>query len=87
MLPGEEKAALQKTCTLQVFKTSWLQPWLGWLCTGDGGFLKQALDQCYKVENAALHRSWGEWFFLYLSLPEAETTIQANVQMLSARDC
>lgn len=61
--------------------------WLGWLCTGDGGFLKQVLAQRYKVENAALLRSWREWFFLYLHLPEAETTLQADVQILSPRVC
>lgn len=71
MLPGEEKAALQKNPACFT--------WLGWLCTEDGGVLKQASAQCYKVENAALHRSWGEWFSLHLSLPEAETTSQANV--------
>lgn len=49
MLPGEEKAALQKTPACFT--------WLGWLWTEDGGVLKQASAQCYKVENAALHRS------------------------------
>lgn len=49
MLPGEEKAALQKNPACFT--------WLGWLCTEDGGVLKQASAQCYKVENAALHRS------------------------------
>lgn len=78
MLPGEEKLPCNKTACFT---------WLGWICTGDGGLLKQALAQCYKVENAALHRSCGERFFPYLSLPEEETTLRADVQTLSPRDC